>query len=118
MSRLRRAGGYNRRPRSGLSANDAVEPGEWPQHVRNHERVAVLVVLPQEDQRAADGARGAVEGMRQLVALLTAYARPEAARREVAIVRARGELAVAAFRRQPHLEVVLLGRRGTEVAGG
>ena len=45
------------------------------------------------------------------------HAGAEPARRVVEVVRARGELAVAAFRRQPRLDVVLLRGGRAEIAG-
>ena len=50
--------------------------------------------------------------------VLRPVADPEAARLVVGRVRGRGHLAVALLVREPRLDVVLLDRRGAEVAGG
>src|SRR2546421_11968777 len=55
-----------------------VEAAQGDQHFRHGERVVgSLVVLEQEDERAADGARRAVECVHELRACVGTEARPE-----------------------------------------
>ena len=77
----------------------AVEAGDRAQHVGHDERAVLLVVLPQEDERAADRARGAVQRVHEPAAAARLHPGVEPAGREVAVVRARRELAVSPFRR-------------------
>src|SRR5688572_1585678 len=56
--------------------------------------------------------------MHGLESLLAAVTDPEAACLVVGRVRGRGDLAVAPLAREPRLDVVLLYRRGSKVAGG
>src|SRR5215218_1791616 len=80
----------------------------------------LLAVLDQGDDRAPDGAGGAVQGVDRAgrLPLSRAVTRAEAAGLVVGRVRARGQLAIAALARDPGLAVVLLRRRGAEVADG
>src|SRR4051812_5062664 len=104
-------------PAALLAGFDAVEAGERAQHFGDDEGAAVvLVVLEEEHQHAADRDCGAVQRVHQTVAVDAAHARVQAARGEVEVVRARVRLAVAALRREPPLDVVLLRRRRAEVA--
>ena len=60
--------GSGRAPLTGLQgpALDAVEAADRAQDVRHHEGLAVLVVLPEEDERPPDRARRAVERVDEL----------------------------------------------------
>ena len=80
--------------------------------------IGTLVVLEDRDQRPADRRGRAV----QRVQHLDLARRPPdpglpTSRAVVGVVRARGELPVPALARQPHLEVVLLGRRASQIPG-
>src|SRR5579875_1152267 len=73
----------------------------------------VLVVLEEEHEGPAHGAGGAVEGVDEArpPALAGAEAGARPAGGKIRVVRARRDLAVAPLGGEPHLDVVLLGRR-------
>src|SRR5262249_30332908 len=104
--------------RLGPASLDAVEATQWDEHLGHCERsVGTLVVLEQEHERAPDGACSAVERVHELRAALAPKARAKPPGREVRVVRAGCQLAVPAFGRQPHLDVVLLRRGRAELLG-
>ena len=79
--------------------------------------IGALVVLEHRDQRPADGKAGAVERVHQLrLALRVAKARLHAPRLERFAIGARRDLAIVLLARQPHFEIVGLGRRRAGVA--
>src|SRR5689334_14370212 len=87
------------------------------QRLRDLDRaVGPLVVLEDRHDGASDGKARSVQRVHELglLAFAAAEADRSAARLEVAVVRARGDLLVRVLARQPDLEVVGLGRREAE----
>ena len=67
--------------RLGLARLEAVEPAQRDQNFRHGERpVGALVVLEEEDERASDGAGGAVERVHRTRTAVDAKARSEPSR--------------------------------------
>src|SRR5215212_10931359 len=81
--------------------------------------VLVLIVLQNGDKRAADREAGAVERVHEARLLFAgrAIAGIHAARLEIRADRAARNLAIHSLPRQPHLDVVGLGRSEAHVAG-
>src|SRR5258708_15330001 len=89
-----------------LARFDSLEGHVGAEHVGHDEAaVGLLVVLEQENEGAADRARGAVERVHERGAVDALYARPEPPGRVVGVIRARRELAVTALRLKQRLDV-------------
>src|SRR5438874_11378154 len=111
--RVRRAGDS---PACRAQAFEAIRVG--PQRGRNrHAAVGVLIVLQHGDERAADREAGAVERVTELglAAAGGLVADVGAAAAEISIGGARRDLAIPVLPRQPHLDVVALGRAEADV---
>src|SRR5216684_4922938 len=84
-----------------------------------HRPILILVVLEDGHDSAADGQAGTVEGVNVARLLLRcAVADVGAPGLEVEEVRAGADLAIGLLPRQPHFQVVGLGRGEAHVAGG